>query len=199
LVLVVSLSVFRGVTRQKRKLVFQRIPDREDKMPRNTTGGSGHRSQRNSESNKTKSNNKVVDALLDDIANKQSTDGVFIGRIQRRLGSGRMEVFYTSNETIEHKERVVQAPIRGGMRGRGKKDVWVDVGGLVMIANSGLGNAEWSIIAVLHDDQAARYRKICPTADPRLFVKVASAEDGADDGGVEFIEEEDDEVDVDDI
>ena len=37
------------------------------KMPRNTTGGSGHRSQRNSEGSKAKHNRCLIEDLLDDI------------------------------------------------------------------------------------------------------------------------------------
>ena len=124
------------------------------KMPRNVTGGSGHRSQRNSESNKTKSNNKIIDALIEDIATEAPED-VHIGRVMRRLGSGFMEVFYLKRVTIENTERLedtlVRAPLKGGMRGRGKKDVWVDVGSVVVLANTGLGGTPWKIVGVLND------------------------------------------------
>jgi len=162
-------------------------------MPRNMTGGSGHRSQRNSESNKTKQNNKIGDKMLDDLMDNPlgvQLDGAFVGRIMRRLGDGRMEIFYTVKETIGGKERVVdkliQAPIRGGMRGRGKKDVWVDVGSVVLFEETGLTPV-----------QIARYKSIVTDADPRLFVK-AGTTDVEETGGIEF-DEADDEVDVDDI
>jgi hypothetical protein len=71
-------------------------------MPRNVTGGSGHRSQRNSESNKTKSNNKIIDALIEDMAT-EAPQGVFVGRVMRRLGAGFMEVFYVKEVVIEGK------------------------------------------------------------------------------------------------
>ena len=174
-------------------------------MPRNMTGGSGHRSQRNSESNKTKQNNKIGDKMLDDLMDNPlgvQLDGAFIGRIMRRLGDGRMEIFYTVKETIGGKERVVdkliQAPIRGGMRGRGKKDVWVDVGSVVLFEETGLGGmAPYRILSVFTPVQIARYKSIVKDADPRLFLK-ASTEEVAETGGIEFAEE-DDEVDVDDI
>ena len=40
-------------------------------MPRNTTGGSGHRSQRNSEGSKARNNRCFIDDLLDDIKNNE--------------------------------------------------------------------------------------------------------------------------------
>ena len=43
-------------------------------MPRNTTGGSGHRSQRNSESNKTKANNKAGKNMVKFHSNALATD-----------------------------------------------------------------------------------------------------------------------------
>ena len=169
-------------------------------MPRNTTGGSGHRSQRNSESNKTKTNNKFNDALLDDILQEAGTDGVFIARVMRRLGSGMMECFFVQEEEVEHKKRMVDklvhAPLRGGLRGRGKKDVWIDVGSVVLLANTGLGGTPWKIMSVFNDKQIARYQEIRPDADKRIFARAAT-DAPTEDGGIEFIAEED--VDVDDI
>jgi hypothetical protein len=169
-------------------------------MPRNTTGGSGHRSQRNSESNKTKTNNKFNDALLDDILQEAGTDGVFIARVMRRLGSGMMECFFVQEEEVEHKKRMVDklvhAPLRGGLRGRGKKDVWIDVGSVVLLANTGLGGTPWKIMSVFNEKQIARYQEIRPGADKRIFAR-ASTDAPTEDGGIEFIAEED--VDVDDI
>jgi hypothetical protein len=169
-------------------------------MPRNTTGGSGHRSQRNSESNKTKTNNKFNDALLDDILQEAGTDGVFIARVMRRLGSGMMECFFVQEEEVEHKKRMVDklvhAPLRGGLRGRGKKDVWIDVGSVVLLANTGLGGTPWKIMSVFNEKQIARYQEIMPAADKRIFARAAT-DAPTEDGGIEFIAEED--VDVDDI
>ena len=169
-------------------------------MPRNTTGGSGNRSQRNSESNKTKTNNKFNDALLDDILQEAGTDGVFIARVMRRLGSGMMECFFVQEEEVEHKKRMVDklvhAPLRGGLRGRGKKDVWIDVGSVVLLANTGLGGTPWKIMSVFNEKQIARYQEIRPGADKRIFARAAT-DAPTEDGGIEFIAEED--VDVDDI
>jgi hypothetical protein len=163
------------------------------------TGGSGHRSQRNSESNKTKMNNKIGDKMLDDLMDSEEIKGAHIGRVMRRLGDGRMEIFYTVSETIQGKERpvdkLIQAAIRGGMRGRGKKDVWVDVGSVVLVEETGLGGmAPYRILSVFTPAQIARYRSIVKDADPRLFVKGAT--DVQEGDGIEFAEEEDEEIDV---
>ena len=170
-------------------------------MPRNTTGGSGHRSQRNSESNKTKANNHLNDSLLDDLLNDETTDGVHVARVMRRLGSGMMECFFVVDEEIGGKvrpvDKLVHAPLRGGLRGRGKKDVWIDVGSVVLLANTGLGGTPWKIMSVFNDRQIARYQELRPEADKRIFAR-ASTDAPTEDGGVEFIAEED-EVNVDDI
>lgn len=142
--------------------------------------------------------------MLDDLMDNPEgvkLDGAFIGRVMRRLGDGRMEIFYTVKETVQQKERIVdkliQAPIRGGMRGRGKKDVWVDVGSVVLFEETGLGGmAPYRILSVFTPAQIARYKSVVPDADPRLFLK-SSSEEVVDEGGIEFAE--DAEVNVDDI
>ena len=105
-------------------------------MPRNVTGGSGHKSQRNSEGSKARANRELVNDLLDDYKSGAKTDGVHVGRILRRMGNGRMEVMYfvtrpadeNERERIEMVQQVV--PMRGGLRGKGKGTVWVDIGSM---------------------------------------------------------------------
>lgn len=167
-------------------------------MPRNTTGGSAHRGQRNSEGSKARHNREFIEDLLDDYKKGEKTDGVFVGRVTRRMGCGRMEVFYMLKKG-EREEGVQQImPMRGGLRGKAKKTVWVDVGSLVMLAETGLAGTTHEIVAVFSPDQVALYRKLFPKADERLFLKAETAAE--DEGGVEFAEESDDgEVDVDNI
>ena len=161
-------------------------------MPRNTTGGSGHKSQKNSEGNKARNNRLKGDALLDDIVDEASTAGVLIGKVTRRLGCGRMEIAHFSDKG---ELTLMQAPLRGGMRGKGKKSVWVDIGSLVLVAETDLGGKTHEIFAVMTQEQVARLRKVKPDADPRLFLKDASAEAESK----EEIIFEDDEVNVDAI
>jgi hypothetical protein len=174
-------------------------------MPRNVTGGSAHRGQRNSEGSKARHNREFIDDLLDDYRKNERTDGVFVGRVLRRMGCGRMEVFYLvkKQDTIEGgREEVVQQimPMRGGLRGKAKKTVWVDIDSLVMLAETGLAGTTHEIIAVFSPEQVARYRKLFPHADERLFLKSGATETEEEKGGVVFTEEASDgEVDVDNI
>jgi len=119
----------------------------------------------------------------------------------RRLGSGMMECFFVEDEDIGGKTRpvdkLVHAPLRGGLRGRNKKDVWIDVGSVVLLANTGLGGTPWKIMSVFNDKQIARYQEVVPTADKRIFARAAT-DAPTEEGGIEFIAEED-EVNVDDI
>ena len=163
-------------------------------MPRNMTGGSGHKSQKNSEGNKARNNRLKGDALLDDYIRDENTDGVIIGKVVRRLGCGRMEIAHFS---AQGEGSLLQAPLRGGMRGKGKKSVWVDIGSLVIVADTDLGGKTHEIVAVMTPEQVALYRRIKPNADPRLFLKDASA---TEDTKEEIVFEEDDaEVNVDAI
>jgi hypothetical protein len=180
------------------------------------TGGSGHRAQRNSEGSKARHNREHIEDLLDDYRKGERTDGVFVGRVTRRMGSGRMEVFYTRTvvdtdaeegfmldapkKTTKTRTEAVQQiiPMRGGLRGKAKKTVWVDIDSLVMIAETGLAGATHEIIAVFNAEQVAKYRKLVPNADERLFLK--SGDDQPDEGGIQFDAAEDDgEIDVEDI
>lgn len=136
-------------------------------MPRNITGGSAHRSQRNSESSKEKKNRGLVDALLDDYSNNENPAGVFVGRVLKRMGNGRMDVLYFDPPGM--KQKII--PLRGGLTGKGKKDVWVDTDSIVMIHETGLANASHEIVAVFSDAQVRYLKKVRPDMDGRLFMK----------------------------
>jgi hypothetical protein len=170
------------------------------KMPRNTTGGSGHRSQRNSEGAKAKHNRCLIDDLLDDIRNDEKLSDIHIARVTKRMGNGRMEVIYF--EATGSGPRVVQqiVPMRGGLKGRAKKTVWVDIDSLVMIAATGLAGTSHEIVAVFLPEQIARLRKMNPALDERLFLKSGGESDVAE-GGFEFedVKDESAEVNVDNI
>ena len=64
------------------------------KMPRNFTGGKGHRSGQNSESAALNKNKKLFEDFIDDIRKGEDLDGIFIGRVTRKFGDGRTEVVY---------------------------------------------------------------------------------------------------------
>ncbi len=172
-------------------------------MPRNTSGGSGHKAQSNSEGSKARNNRVFVDELLDDLRNGENTDGVYVGRVLRRMGSGRMEALYfkprTADETEKEGYDVVQQimPMRGGLRGKGKSSVWVDLDAIVMIAETGLSGTTHEIVAVFSAEQVARFRRFVPTADERLFLKQGQQEE--EHGGIVFETEEQAEVNIDEI
>lgn len=186
-------------------------------MPRNVTGGSGHKAQRNSEGSKARNNRCLVDDLLDDIRNGENVSDVHVARVTKRMGCGRMEVFYleevveekkkddwlTGEKSVSRKveQRVVQqiVPMRGGLRGKGKKTVWVDLDSLVMIAETGLAGTTHEIVAVFSPEQVARLRKLKPDMDERYFLKGSSEGTSKQEAGFEFEEQEEGEVDVDNI
>jgi hypothetical protein len=178
------------------------------------TGGSGHKAQRNSESTKARNNRCLVDDLLSDyadIANRKQlgmyydqVKDVSVGRVNRRMGNGRMEVFCseTKEDEVEGKkyvEKTIIAPLRGSMRGKGRKSVWVEPGSLVLVLETGLGGPmSHEIVGVFSADQVSRLRKIRPDMNPQLFVKGET--EGADEGGIVFEASEDEgDVNVDDI
>jgi len=169
-------------------------------MPRNTAGGSGHKAQKNSEGSKSRNNRLFIDALLDDYMNDDKTDGVHVARVLKRMGCGRMEVFYVddSKQPIQVIQKII--PMRGGLRGKGKKSVWVDIDSLVMIAETGLAGATHEIVAVFSEIQTARFKKVKPTADPRLFLRSGSTDAATTDEGFVFEHEEEkkeEDVDID--
>ena len=188
-------------------------------MPRNTTGGSGHKAQRNSEGSKARHNREFIDDLLEDIKNGESLTDVNVARVTRRMGNGRMEVFYM-REVIDNEDEALLAtdfptkkapkvrqeatqqiiPMRGGLRGKGKGTVWVDIDALVMIAETGLSGTTHEIVAVFSPEQIAKFRRYKPDADERLFLKSgADVEEEKD--GIVFDNSGDTgaEVDIDDI
>jgi hypothetical protein len=152
------------------------------KMPRNVTGGSGHKSQSNSEGSKARNNREFVDALLDDYQSGDGTEGVFVARVLKRMGSGRMEVFYVD----EGRPMQKIVPMRGGLRGKGKKSVWVDIDSLVMISETGLQGATHEIVAVFSELQVARFKKLGVNTDPRLFLRSNGGETTVKNEGFEF-------------
>ena len=91
--------------------------------------------------------------------------------------------------------------MRGGLRGKGKKTVWVDLDSLVMIAETGLAGTTHEIVAVFSPEQVSRLRKLKPDLDERYFLKGSSEASANQDAGFEFeeAEKEDEEVDVDNI
>jgi hypothetical protein len=162
------------------------------------------------ETSATIKNRRFVQDFLDDLRKEGNVSDVFIGRVIRRMGDGRMEVFYTEKVKTENKGRVTQAKIPGRFSGKGKHSVWIDVGTFVAIASTGVsGSAAFEIVAVFTPDQM---RDISREFDLDSRITAVDNVDGATlvankgvmskDLGFEFgtIEEDDeDEIDVDNI
>jgi hypothetical protein len=148
--------------------------------------------------------------FLDDLRKEGNVKDVHIARVLRKMGDGRMEVFYTkkSEKSKETRGKVDQAVIRGSFRGRGKRSVWIDVGSFVAVAETGLGGSiGLEIVAVFSPEEMRDISKEF-NVDPRVLA--VDATDGTQllaskmsmnhEVGYEFdtIDEEE-EVDIDDI
>lgn len=147
----------------------------------------------------SKKNNSFFDAYLNDIRTDGHVDNVYVGRVIRNMGNGRVEVFYAG----EHTARVVLATIRGLFRGKGKHSVTIGVNSIVLIADSGVsGPAQFEIMCLLSPDHIREVRKVVPL-DNRILSFETTDEtelmkgEVADVGGFDIGGEED--VDIDNI
>ena len=160
-------------------------------MVKNTTGGKGHKSQK-TENPKAAKNRRLADLWISDLGNTFPT-GTLLGRVLKRLGNGRMEVFAQDEHRKIHES--LNIPLRGGMTGRAKGSCWVDVGKVVLISATGLAGTPYEIFAVLEPQQIGQLKKN-ETLDQRFFLAMDSGE-APEDEGYDFDDEE--EVDVDNI
>lgn len=136
-------------------------------MPRNTTGGSGHKARANRQSNTSKKNNDLISDFLDDVKTEGMCEGVHVARVLGKCGDGRMSVFYVSGTS----GTTAIAPIKGSLRGKGKKDAFVDVGTIVLLAETGLtGAMAHEIIAVLSDSHVSTLNRLAPL-DARILAR----------------------------
>lgn len=165
-------------------------------MPKNLQGGSKHKKGSNSESSTSKKSKKLFDNILSDLQD-EDLEGVHFGRVTRKLGEGRMEVIFIANERLE----TVRAPMKGSIRGRGKKDAWVDVGSYVVLNETGLvGSMSHEIVMPLSPIQITQLRKE-GVMDERLFEKTNT--EGGEGDGIEFdagaVEKPAEEIDIDTV
>ena len=159
------------------------------------------------ETSATIKNRKFVHNFLDDLRAEGNVSDVFIGRVIRRMGDGRMEVFYTEKVKDENKGRVTQAKIPGRFSGKGKHSVWIDVGTFVAIASTGVnGSAAFEIVAVFSPEQMRDITRefdldsrITAVENTDAAVLVANKGIKSSDIGFEFDAIEEEEVDIDNI
>lgn len=115
-----------------------------------------------------------IASLFDELKTGDVQD-VYIGRVIKKLGNGRVEVFFVKKEkeqTFDHegndveKETSVpyqkQAIIKGSFRGRGKHSVWIETGSIVVVGDTGVGILE--IVGKIEKDQLDNIE-----VDPRVL------------------------------
>jgi hypothetical protein len=125
-------------------------------MPKNMQGGSKHKKGSNSESSTSKKNKKLFDNLLSDVYDGDDIDGIHIGKVMRKMGDGRMEVDFIAEDRLT----TVSARMKGSIRGRGKKDAWIDVGSFVVLNHTGVeGSLAYEIVMPLNPQQVSTLKK----------------------------------------
>jgi hypothetical protein len=97
-------------------------------------------------------NKKEVLKVFDFIKDQGDEDpimkaGTYIAKVIRKLGNGQVLVFF-----VDETEKPIEtrAIIRGSFRGRGKRDVWIDIGSIVVVEES---INVYEIIALLTREQ----------------------------------------------
>lgn len=147
-------------------------------MPKNTQGGSKHKSGRNSESSTSRRNKAFFEDLMSDIRNSESIAGIVFGRVIGRMGEGRMEVTYYEDGN----GHTVNAPITGALRGKGKRDAFIEVGTIVVLTNTGLtSGVTYMITGVLTKQQGRKVQDADPSLmDERLFLVAEGGAGGAE-------------------
>lgn len=136
-------------------------------MPRNTTGGSGHKGRANGEGNTAKKNRIFVENFISDMRTEGKCDGVFVGRVLAKMGDGRMNVFFLD----EDRPTSLIVPIKGSLRGRGKSQAHIDTGSVVLLVETGLSGAlSHEIVAVVQPDVVPILSKAM-TLDARILAK----------------------------
>ena len=120
---------------------------------------SGNRGSKR-ESGVSGKNRRFINDFLDDLRTEGNCKDVYIGRVTKKLGNGRVElIFYKKkskpssieNNPDDYNQVTDHALIRGSFRGKGKHSVWIDTASIVAIADTGIGLLE--IMAVLTRDQ----------------------------------------------
>jgi hypothetical protein len=141
-------------------------------MPKNMTGGH-HKGRKNGEGNTGRKNREMVEAFISDIRSDGGVEQVHVARVLKRFGCGRMEVFYV-HKGVPH---IISAPIKGSLSGRGKKQAFITIGSVVLVAATGISGAHsHEIIAVLSDVQTQVLRESTEIDDRIFAVAVTDGE-----------------------
>lgn len=153
--------------------------------------------------NLSNKNKNFIQAYLDDLKDNDVPEDVHVARVLKKLGDGRLEVFYIG---ANKKPSLTQAVIRGSFRGKGKHAVWIDPGSIVLAADSGIpGSASLEIMAVLDQASLDKIRKYIEIDGRVLSIENTDGarllDGSAADDGIIFEEEkkEEDELNIDAI
>lgn len=126
---------------------------------------SGNRGSKK-ESGVAAKNRRFFQAFMDDVRSEGTVSDIYVSRVLRKMGNGRIEVFYLDSKK---QPKINQVVIRGSFRGKGKHAVWIETGSIVVIADSGIGgSAEFEIMAVLTPEQVHDLTKEMDI-DPRIL------------------------------
>ena len=117
------------------------------------------------ETQTTKKNNSFFDSYLSDMRKDGKVDDVYVSRVIRNLGNGRVEVFYLEEDG---KAKTEKAYIRGLFRGKGKHSVDIGVNSVLLVADTGIsGPAQYEVMCLLSHAQIRDLRKVV-SLDDRL-------------------------------
>jgi len=138
-------------------------------------------------------NKNFIRSFLDEVRDEGNVTNVYVARILKKMGNGRVQAFFVDADTRPHS---VQAVIRGSFRGKGKRSVWIEDNSIVILSDSGIGgSAEFEIMALLSNDEVRDLRKVT-TIDPRVLATSITDSDQLmsnkiviPDAGFEFEEE----------
>lgn len=98
-------------------------------------------------------NRSFISDFLSDIKAGEDLKDIHVGKVAKKLGDGRIEVFYVKQkENGDTESHTVQVRIPGTFRGRGKHSVWIETGSPVIISiDESIDGTE--LLAVLKRDQ----------------------------------------------
>lgn len=115
------------------------------------------------ESGVTRKNKNFVNNYMSDLFEEGGVDGVYISRVTKVFGNGRVEVFYVN----EYGNGIsTTALIRGSFRGKGKRDAWIEISSIVAVDVNDISTPV--IVAIFDKDQIHTLKKEAEL-DPRIF------------------------------
>jgi hypothetical protein len=112
-------------------------------------------------------NRDFINSFLYDTVKEGDVENVYLARILKKFGNGRVQVFFID---AKEKPQVVQGVIRGTFTGKAKKSIWIEDNAIVLVADSTIvGPGQYEIMAVLNHDQVREVKKVKPDLDKRIL------------------------------